>query len=455
MTTVISGLGAGSGKQLSGQHGGIDRGSRARRWRGFSAMLAVMYLAVAPVALLLLAHRLWLRRKAFAGLREKISGNIVRPPPGLVLFHGVSLGEVTLLRAILPPVLAALRQPAALLTTTTETGRQGLDKHFPAHHRVFFPFDLPSAVTTFLTRARPRAVVLLEAEWWPQWLAGCFARGIPVVVVNARMSERSFHRYAKAGAAGRMLFANLSLVLAQNGVYAARLVKLGVPRERVRVCGSMKADVVVPGTAAAAAAERKRLGLGEAPLFLCASTSPGEEEALIAAWQAHCPAWRLVSCPRHPERGAELVDMCGKYGVKGVRSSTLAGAVPPADAVVIVDEIGRLGALYAAATPAGIAVVGGSLGSGRGGQNMLEAAAAGCCTVVGWDVKNQPDAMVLLRTFGGVVELKNEDVAGQILALVKDAARREDVGKAGRAAWASGRGAGVRTARLLGEFLRR
>jgi 3-deoxy-D-manno-octulosonic-acid transferase len=275
-----------------------------------------------------------------------------------------------------------------------------------------------------------------------------------VVVVNARMSARSFRGYARGGPAMRALFANLSLVLAQNGTYAARLVALGVPRARIQVCGSMKADVVTPATEAAAAAERARLGLGTAPLFLCASTSPGEEEALIAAWHRHARAWRLVICPRHPERGEELAGLCAKSGVQGVRSSTLKGGVPPAEAAVIVDEIGRLGALYAAATPAGIAVVGGSLGSGRGGQNMLEAAAAGCCTVVGWDVRSQPDAMVLLRKHGGVVELKQDDVVGQLGGLVADAGKRVEIGRAGREAWASGRGAGARTARLLAEFLR-
>jgi 3-deoxy-D-manno-octulosonic-acid transferase len=429
-------------------------GARARRWRGFAAVLSLLYLALAPAAAALLAHRVWLRRRALAGLREKLTGEVARPMPGLPLFHGVSLGEVTLLRALLPPVLAALGETRALLTTTTETGRAGLDKHFPDQERAFLPFDLPTAVASFLTRTRPRAVVLLEAEWWPQLLAACFARGIPVVVVNARMSARSYQRYAQAGAAARALFGNLSLVLAQNGVYAARLARLGVPRDRLHVCGSLKADVVTPAPPAAAAAERKRLGLGIAPLFLCASTSDGEEEALVKAWQRHCPSWRLVICPRHPERGADLVALCAKSGVAATRSSTLAGAAPAADHAVIVDEIGRLGALYAAATPAGLAIVGGSLGSGRGGQNMLEAAAAGCCTVVGWDVRNQPDAMVLLRTHQGVVELPAAGIDAAIAALANDPARREAIGAAGRAAWASGRGAGARTARLLADFIR-
>lgn len=425
-----------------------DERRRAYRRRG--ATYAMGYLAAAPLAVAAGAHRLWMRRRALVGLGEKLFGDGPRVTPGQVVLHGVSLGEVTLMRALAPRLEAALGG-RCLLTTTTETGRAGLDKHFPDHERAFLPLDVPWAVNRFLTRARPRLVVLLENEIWPILLCACAARGIPVAVVNARMSERSFRRFAAAGAATRPLFRSLALALAQNGLYAARLARLGVPRDHVRVCGSMKADIVQPASETAARAEAARLGLDPAqPLLLCASTSAPEERPLLESWKRFAAdgGWRLVICPRHPERGADLVAQCAALGVAAHRSSF--GTTAPADAAVIVDEIGRLAPLYALAQlSGGMAVVGGSLGSGRGGQNMLEAAAAGCCTIVGWDTRNQPDSMQLLRAHGGVVELAPATLDAQLAELAAAPDRRRRLGEAGRRAWATGRGAAERVVAAL------
>ncbi len=467
-----------------------ERGAQRRRWRSRGAAFSLLYLAAAPVVAGVLAHRLWLRRRALVGLDEKLFGDQVfgdskAISPGQIMVHGVSLGEVTLMRPLVPRLEQALASggmPArCLLTTTTETGKQGLDKHFPGHERAFLPLDVPWAVNRFLGRAKPRLVVLLEFELWPILLCACLARGIPVVLVNAKISERSWKRFMAAGSAMRPLFRALTLVLAQNSVYAARLSRLGVRPERLRVCGSMKADIVVTATPAQVAAERSRLGLGlgdgpgdgDVPLFLAASTSAGEERQLVESWKTWGrPRWRLVICPRHPERGEEIARMCESLGVPAVRTSLVAlsggavggatgasagdtssGSRPARGGAIVVDEIGRLAALYAlAADPRapGIAVVGGSLGSGRGGQNMLEAAAAGCCTVVGWDTRSQPDSMTLLRRECGVVELERATLDATLAALAVDEPRRRRVGAAGVRAWRTGLGATARVAEAIG-----
>jgi len=417
--------------------------SRSRAdWRARGAAFASLYLVLAPVALLVLAQRLVARRRALVGLREKCTGQGPALGSGGILIHGVSLGEVALMRGLVPRLESAtgLR---CVLCTTTETGRQGLDRHFPAHERAFLPLDLPWAVNRFLSRLRPRLLVLMENELWPVLLCACAARGIPVVLANARMSARSFARYRHTTAITRPLFQSLDLVLAQNGDYGARLARLGVGRDRLRVCGSMKTDGVVLPTPAQVEQERIRLGLGPsaaAPILLLASTSQGEEERLLRACLAWSPAWRVIICPRHPERAAEVVTLCAALGLAAQRSTqgVAAGAAP----VVIVDEIGHLGQLYAlTAASGGIAVVGGSLGSGRGGQNMLEAAAAGCCTVVGWDVRNQPDAMHLLRAQQAVVELSEPSLGAVLTGLAADRTRRERLGAAAQRAWLLGRGA--------------
>ncbi len=430
---------------------------RDAAWRMRAGAYATAIGALAPAAAVVIAARVWSRRKALVGLREKLSGEIAGIAPGSVLIHGVSLGEVALMKALVPSLEAAGQR--VLLTTTTETGWAGLEKSFSARARAFLPFDVPWAVARFLSRARPRLVVLLENELWPMLLCACAERGIPVVLANARMSTRSYRRLRLSGALMRPLIASLAGVLAQNAAYAARLVDLGAKRERVRVCGSMKADVVAPApkAAAEAASEAARLGIDDGkPWLLLGSTSDPEEEFILRACMGWArDGWRVVICPRHPERGAALVDLCARLGLPA-RASSAGSRAGGAQAAVVVDEIGRLGALYAlCARGGGIAVVGGSLGSGRGGQNMLEAAAAGCATVVGWDTRNQPDTMQLLHDHQAVVAASAMEFGAAVAALARDPARRAALGAAGRRAWASGRGAGSRVAEALVAFCAR
>ena len=179
-------------------------------------------------------------------------------------------------------------------------------------------------------------------------------------------------------------------------------------------------------------------------MLLLASTSEGEEDTILTAWKL--AGWRIVICPRHPERGDAIARALGRPCVR----SSQGGRLTTADEVLIVDEIGRLNALYGwCAREQGIAVVGGSFGSGRGGQNMLEAAAARCATVVGWDTRSQPDSMHLLRAIGGVVEVDPETLASELAALASDAPRRGRLAAAGHAAWGAGQGATTRVLRVI------
>ncbi len=433
----------------------------AARWR--LAFWSLTVAALSPLIALWLAHRLFIKRKPMANLRAKLTGGGRIHPPGGILVHGVSLGEVNLMRPLIPALESATGS-RCLPTTSTATGWEQLGKLFPAHARDVpdrpreaLPLDLPWAVARFLDRTRPRALVLLELEVWPVLLTACAARGIPVLLVNARVSESSFRQYRAAAPLFRPIFAGLDLALAQNGTWAARLVALGTPRDRVQVSGSMKADMVRVASPEAAAAEAARLGLDRRPLLLVASTSEGEEERLLAgslaAWDAR--GWQVVVCARHPERGAAIAELASTCGGAATRSSQ-GGRLPAGPGYVVVDEIGRLGALYGwCAATGGIAIVGGSLGSGRGGQNMLEPAAAGCCTVVGWDTRNFPDAMALLRATGGVVELGQDGIGAGLAALAADPARRAAVGVGGTTAWLAGQGATTRAVAAVARALAR
>lgn len=420
-------------------------------WRLRAAAWCTVVVLLSPLALPVLALILSRRRKGLVGVREKRSGAGAPVTPGQILVHGVSLGEVNLMRPLVPLLEESLGT-RCLLSTTTETGRAQLDQLFPGHQRAFFPFDLPWAVRRFLARTRPRLVVLLECELWPLFLCACFASRVPVAVINAKISERSFRRFRRAGALMRPLFSALSLVLVQNAQWGARLLALGVRRDALVVSGSMKADIVTRAEPARAEAEARRCGLRDGQqVLLLASTSAGlggPDEELVALgdrfdqWVAN--GWRVVICPRHPERGPGLAENLRALGAQPKRSSLGERLGEASRDVLIVDEIGRLACMYAwTAGVNGIAVVGGSLGSGRGGQNMLEAAAHGCCTVVGGDTRNFPDAMELLRHASGVVEATS-DVPGLLVALAEEPQRRRDLGSGAQRAWLAGRGAIVR-----------
>ena len=416
------------------------------RWACYGVPFAVAATLATPLLLTWLAGRKLFSKRPLVGIGAKLTGACPAVAPGKILVHGVSLGETALMRPLVPRLEAALGT-GCLLTTTTETDWQGLGKSFPDHPRAFLPFDLPWAVARFLDATKPRAVVLLESEFWPLLVLACHRRGIPVVVANARMSERSFTRLGRLPLV-RPLLAGYAGAAAQNALFAERLSALGIPR--VAVTGTMKADLVKAADPAAARAEATRTGLDPAkPLLLLASTSPGEEAAVLAgrlpAWQAR--GWQVAIAPRHPERGMDIAALVSAWG--GTPRRTSQGQTVAAGEVAIVDEIGRLGALYALAANSGIAVVGGSLGSGRGGQNMLEAAAAGCATVVGWDVVNQPDAMALLRAADGVVEVTAGTAQDALEDLAGDAPRRQRLGLAGKQAWQAGLGAADRTAAHL------
>jgi 3-deoxy-D-manno-octulosonic-acid transferase len=420
-------------------------------WRLHAAVFTILYILALPFATALLIHRVWIRRKSMVGLGEKLSGGGADLPTGRILVHGVSLGEVMLMRPLIPKLEAAFGT-SCVLTTTTETGRATLDQHFPQSPRAFLPFDLPWAVSRFIGRLQPKLVVLLELEIWPLLLCACYARGIPVVLVNARVSDKSYRGYRTARPLLWPLFRRLTLALGQNESWTERLRRLGVKRENAVVCGSMKADMVKRAAAPDCALLAQRLNLDpRQPMLLVASSSAHEEDLIVRAWQSAPQAanWRLIVCPRHPERGEEVGNVLKARGMEASRTSVMS-ATPLRNSAIVVDQIGQLGALYAAcAASNGIAIVGGSLGSGRGGQNMLEAAAAGCCTVVGEDTRNFPDAMTALRETGGVVEVSEHSLQVSLIELAVNEERRRAIGEHGQKAWSASQGSCDRALAIL------
>lgn len=319
--------------------------------------------------------RLWWRGRRLPGYRQRWAerlGHGLPELPGCIWVHAVSVGEAV--AAV--PLVNALRQryPAlsVLVTTTTPTGServQALWGREVAH--VYAPYDLPGVVQRFLDRVRPQLLVVMETELWPNWLAACKARDIPVVLANARLSERSARGYGRLGGLSREMMTGLRAIAAQDADTAARFRTLGAERGQVVVTGSLKFDMTVPADLTERV-ERLTAGwqLEGRPILVAASTHEGEEEQVLAAFRevlAEQPASLLLLVPRHPDRFDAVAALVRAQGLSLVRRSSQL-PVRRDTQVFLGDSMGELLCWYALGQSA---FVGGSLVP-VGGHNMLE-----------------------------------------------------------------------------------
>jgi 3-deoxy-D-manno-octulosonic-acid transferase len=411
----------------------------------------------APFALLLAWWRGWRDPQLRIDFAQRLALDVRHDEPARnapLWIHAVSVGEVQASAGL----VAALRrtQPALplLLTTATPTGMARARRLFA--HQVelrYAPFDLPGAARRFLQRTQPRGALFLETELWPNLLAACAARAIPVALVNARVSQRSLQRYLRF--APRLLRAtvgSLALIAAQSRQDAARFTLLGAAAGRVQVSGNIKFDIELPEdlrTRATTLSARHAIGR---LVWVAGSTHAGEEEVLLDAHEllrVSNPAALLVLVPRHPQRFEAVAKLLAARGVKFARHS--AGQPTAADVtVLLVDCVGELLAFYALAD---LAFVGGSLVP-VGGHNLLEPAALSLATLSGPHVFNAPDVARLLLDAGAVALVQDApQLARQLQRLFADAGERQRMGSAGRAAIDANRGAVARTLALAAPLL--
>ncbi|HWE84942.1 MAG TPA: 3-deoxy-D-manno-octulosonic acid transferase [Terracidiphilus sp.] len=304
-------------------------------------------------------------------------------PRPVLWLHAVSVGEVLAISRLVAELDRALTGYRILVSTTTRTG-QALARERFGPERVFYcPLDLPWAIRAYLNALRPALLILAETEFWPNLLAGCRHRGIPVAVVNARISDRSWPRYRRLRNLWTPFLSELALVLAQTETDADRLRALGCRPERLSVAGNLKFDVRV---AREAEATRLIKACASRTRFLVAgSTLDGEESALLTVFQDLAvsePSLVLVLAPRHPERFASVASLVTASGFPLVRRSAWKNRPPEMLAggqVVLLDSIGELASVYSLAA---VAFVGGSLVP-AGGHNPLEPAQFGVPIVIG------------------------------------------------------------------------
>ncbi len=402
--------------------------------------------------------RLWWRGRVEAGYRahvgERLGRYAARAPSPLIWLHAVSVGETRAAEPLVRALLAAWPQHHLLLTHMTATGRatgKALFGDEPRVTQAYLPYDSLSITASFIRHYRPQLGILMETEVWPSLLASCEAAGVPVVLANARLSERSLRRGQRfAGLLGEAA-KRFTLVAAQTQADAQRLAAMGA--RNVQVTGNLKFDVEIPEAMRSAGAAL-RGQIGKRPVLLCASTREGEEALLLSAYMKSTlpPDFLLMIVPRHPQRFAEVAKLFEDQGLRVARKSQLKGGVVPVDAQVLLgDTMGEMFAYYIACD---FAFIGGSL-LPLGGQNLIEACACGKPVLLGPHTFNFLQASEDAIAQGAALRVYDAAQVFQMaFDLMVDRQRLQQMSQAAQRFAQSEIGATQRTMALIGTLLR-
>ena len=368
--------------------------------------------------------------------------------------HAVSVGETLAAAPLIEALLQSHPDHRLLVTTTTPTGSEQVKGLFGGRvFHVYAPWDTPGAVHRFLHRTRPRLLLIMETEVWPNMLHYASAAGCAIVLANARLSARSARGYGRLGGFTRQMLQHVDVAACQTRVDGERLLTLGLPAAALQVTGNIKFDLELDADLRSKAMQlRQHSARQRRPVLLGASTHAGEEAQILAAFarvRERFDNCLLVLVPRHPERFDEVHALCTRAGWQVQRRS--AGAGPAvAEEVLLGDTMGELLLLYGSAT---VAVVGGSLVE-HGGHNVLEAAAWGVPVVTGPYMTNFATVSDLLTAAGAMIMLEDPDRLGAcLLDLLEDSGRCQQMGAAGQQVVADNRGARRRLLALVEERL--
>ena len=410
------------------------------------ALYTLLLYLVFPLVLLRL---LWRSIKAPAYRERWLERLGLFTPPGAwggLWIHAVSVGEV---QAVLPLIRQLLADNPGLpitVTTTTPTGSARVVEQLGEQvFHVYFPYDLPLALTGFIRRVRPRALLMVETEIWPNLLHCCRRHGVYTLLANARLSARSAQRYARLGRFTHDTFSHIDCIAAQTEADAARFRALGVAADRVFVTGSIKFDIRIPASLEEQV-EVLRREWGGRPVWVAGSTHEGEDELVLQAHHqvlSSFPNALLILVPRHPERFERVAGLCKREHLKLARRSRH-GSYGTQTQVYLGDTMGELPVVIGSAD---VAFIGGSLVP-TGGHNMLEAAAQGVAVCFGPHVFNFAAISELLVAEGAARRVGDEvELAQQVIAWFRDASARAEAGENGRRVVRQNRGA---LARLIG-----
>ena len=386
----------------------------------------VLYLC-APLALCYLLLRGMSNRAYLERMPERF-GYTPKPESAqpLIWVHAVSVGEVQASLTLVKRLLSAYPDCRVLMTTVTPTGAARVRSLFAGavEHR-YLPYDLPHAVLLFLRRIKPRLLVILETELWPNLLYYCQRRGVPAILVNARLSSASYRGYLRLRRFSASAVQSLSHIAARGTEDAERFLALGADPARVSIAGNLKFDIDTGADTAAQAASLRRTIAAGRPVWIAASTHEGEEEQVLDAFDrvrrslADC---LLIIAPRHPERFDKVYHLCVRRGLEVARRSAAAGIEARDTDVYLLDTLGELPLFYACADAA---FVGGSLAP-VGGHNVLEPAALGVPLVSGQHTANFREVIELFKADDAIMIVTD---AAQLAAAVSSLLQDADLGR--------------------------
>jgi 3-deoxy-D-manno-octulosonic-acid transferase len=426
----------------------------------YSVLIVTFFLIMSPY----LAWQAVRYRKYIGSLRQRfgylpITFNLDGEES--IWIHAVSVGEVLTARAILPQLRERYPKLRLYLSTTTMTGQQIARNSLQFVDGVFyFPFDLGFVVQRTLRLVKPRLFIMMETEIWPNLLRACRRTGVRTMLVNGRISSRSYPRYRLARPFFRRVLAHVDRFCMQGDESARRIIDMGADPARVVVTGSLKFDSLEgPGTSAAADRGRNRVLRyfrinPSRPVLIAASTLKGEEEPVFEAFQrirARLPETLLIIAPRKPERFDEVEQIARRGGWNvGRRSRDLTVDAEPRQDIVVLDTIGELAQLYQVATAV---FVGGSLVD-QGGHNILEPAVFGKPIVFGPHMQNFAEiARTFLENDAAIQIRSGRELEPVLLGLLTDPVRRARLGAAARALVEANRGARGKTMTAIARVL--
>ncbi|HEU4634693.1 MAG TPA: 3-deoxy-D-manno-octulosonic acid transferase [Edaphobacter sp.] len=423
----------------------------------YSALLAAALVVGAPWWLVRMTTT-GRYRAGLAGRLGKVPSDVAGAVAGrkVLWLHAVSVGEVMAATELIREIRRRMPDWVIAISTTTETGQRLARERFASHSPVFYmPLDFSILVRRYLQVLHPEMVVLMESELWPNLIDVCASRGIPIAVINARISDRSLPRYLRLKRLWQPVLKRMSLVLAQSEENGSRFLQIGAPADRVTVTGNLKYDVRAPETTPMTARLREILP-STAKIIVAGSTLEGEEKMLLDEWpkvlEEH-PDAVLILAPRRPERFNTVAEYVETTGFDLVRVSELGQyrADHRHEGIILLDSIGDLASVYSLGR---VAFVGGSLVP-MGGHNPLEPARFGIPVVMGRSSENFREIVDAMRSANAIRIVEPVELGDALSELLRNESEAGQVGERGRQVFFAQAGATARTVECLLGLLKR
>ncbi len=373
----------------------------------------------------------------------------------VIWIHAVSVGEVNAANPFINNLLEHYPNHLLLVTTVTPTGAVTVEKQFGNNVRhCYLPYDLPYSVKKFLSVVKPSVLITMETEIWPNLYQACNQLKIPILIINARLSQRSAKRYRLVSTLMQETLSLVDIIAAQTKSDAERFISFGAVSDKVFVTGNLKFDINVPPSIKEQAQSLKRYFSVNRPIWIAASTHDGEDEIILNAhiniMKEH-PDAILILAPRHPERSDKIASLCKNFGLNFVKRSNKETFTSD-HAVYLLDTLGELQLHYAASQ---VAFVGGSLVT-TGGQNMMEPASLGLPVITGPHTFNFTEITELLAAQDALIRVSDgQQLRQEVCMLLADANERHHRGEIGREVIESNKGNIDRLMTLIKPYLSR